>query len=56
MRGPDYRRTGEFSFDAGDGPALAQAWFIRDKIRMTLAGAGDGIGSAFKLVWRLRNF
>ena len=42
--------TGEFSVDFKEGPLKAQTWYIFDKIRSTIEGAGGEMKDVFKLV------
>jgi enamine deaminase RidA (YjgF/YER057c/UK114 family) len=50
---PDLRRqageTGEMSTDLKDGPITAQAWFVLDRLRSTIAAAGGSLEDVVKL-------
>ena len=50
---PDLRRqageTGEMSTDLKDGPITAQAWFVLDRLRSTVAAAGGSLEDVVKL-------
>lgn len=48
-------RTGEFSSDIKEGPALAQSWYVLDRIRQTVEAAGGQMSDVIKLVQYFRN-
>lgn len=47
--------TGEFSVDIRQGPILAQSWYVFDRIRATMEGAGGKLSDVFKLVQYFRD-
>ncbi len=47
--------TGEFSSDMKEGPLKAQTWYIFDRIRATIEGAGGEMSDVFKLVQYFTN-
>ena len=42
--------TGEMSVDVLEGPALAQSWYVLDRIRSTVEGLGGEMSDVIKLV------
>ena len=54
LRGLGYD-TGQLSVDVFEAPAVAQSWFVLDRIRQVGAEAGVGLGEVVKLAQYFRD-